>query len=631
MPGGYVGVDVFFVISGYLIVSLILKDLSLGMFSIIDFWERRARRIIPALAVVVLATLLAGWFLLLPLQYADMGKSASFLTLFCANVYFWLGTGYFAGASEEKPLLHTWSLAVEEQFYFFVPLVLMALFHFVALRRRGTLLAVFGAGLLLSLGLSLLVVPSHPAAGFFLLPSRAWELLLGSVLAIMPTSYVPNTRIIREVFSWCGAAGILIPCFAYTKATPFPGLAALPVCLGTALIIWANAPPREPQPSSTVGGILSARPVVFIGLISYSLYLWHWPIIAFSTYWSLEPLPVSYRIGMVALGLLLSVGSWHFIETPFRRRSLCPTKGGAFSMTVITLVTLFSIGSLISGLRGVPSRLPESLGNAFAKNSQDDLIFVHNHSAQEIQADKLTAFGKLDPHAPVDLLVWGDSHAMAALPAFDEFCKARSLAGRAITRSSTLPMLIDETGHNSPDPYGDAALRYLRGKHIPNVILIAYWYAYAPANRSAETQAGPTALNTLQTNLLRTVKELVLAGSKPWILMQIPLQPYDVPKAMVRANFLGVNEERFCAKPDQRNGLAGDSEVFLRQLEVAGANLVDPRPAFLSADRTHYRMSIGGVSLYRDSHHLSKRGAELTLVPVIANALSTVSHSSVER
>jgi len=197
-------VYVFFVISGYLIVSLILKELRGDRFSLIKFWERRARRIIPALAVVVLASLFAGWFLLLPLHYGDLGKSAAFLSVFCANFYFWLGTGYFAGVSEEKPLLHTWSLAVEDQFYFFIPLVLMGLFHFVALRKRGALLSVFGAGFLLSFGLSLLIVPSHPAAGFFLLPTRAWELLLGSVLAIIPTSYVSSSRFVRETLSWSG-------------------------------------------------------------------------------------------------------------------------------------------------------------------------------------------------------------------------------------------------------------------------------------------------------------------------------------------------------------------------------------------------------------------------------------------
>lgn len=631
VPGGYVGVDVFFVISGYLIVSLILKELRGDGFSLIKFWERRARRIIPALAVVVLATLFAGWFLLLPLHYGDLGKSAAFLSVFCANFYFWLGTGYFAGVSEEKPLLHTWSLAVEEQFYFFIPLVLMGLFHFVALRKRGALLSVFGAGFLLSFSLSLLIVPSHPAAGFFLLPTRAWELLLGSIVAIIPICYVSSNRCVRETLSWSGVAGILIPCFVYTKSTPFPGLTAFPVCLGTAVLIWANTPTDENQPRSSVGSLLSVRPMVFIGLISYSLYLWHWPIIAYSNYWFLEPLSISYRIGMVIFGILMAVGSWHFVETPFRKGLVCATKKCALSITLFTLVAIFLIGSLITGFRGVPARLPGSLTNAFAINSKDDLLFVHNHSPQEIRAGKLTVFGKSDPYAPVDLVVWGDSHAMAVLPALDQFCRANGLAGRAITHSSTLPVFMGEPAHDSHDVYGDEILRYVRANHIPNIFLSAFWYGSVVDNSQNSGQSRDAALNTLQTNLLRTVNELVLAGSKPWILLQIPPQPHDVPKAMQRANYLGVSEERFCAKFDSRNGLAGEGDDFLRRLEAAGASLIDPRPAFLSADGSYYVMSINGVSLYRDSHHLSKRGAELTLTSVIGNALSAVRGSSVER
>jgi peptidoglycan/LPS O-acetylase OafA/YrhL len=238
VTGGFIGVDVFFVISGFLITSLIFKDLEAGKFSFTNFWERRARRIIPASVAMVFAVLIAGWFLLLPSDYAALGKSAAMHAAFAANFYFWRSTNYFSGPADELPLLHTWSLAVEEQFYLFVPLLLAGLFRLPKLRSRRVLLLLFGIGFVISLALSIIAVPRMPAAAFYLLPTRAWELLAGSIIAILPT--VSLSRPLRELLCWTGFALILIPCFLYTKQTPFPGLAALPPCLGTALFIWVS-------------------------------------------------------------------------------------------------------------------------------------------------------------------------------------------------------------------------------------------------------------------------------------------------------------------------------------------------------------------------------------------------------
>lgn len=271
--GGYIGVDVFFVISGFLITSLIVSDLQEGKFRLANFWERRARRIIPALAVVVLGTLIAGWFLLLPREYAALGKSAACQSVFGANFYFYRTTlgGYFAGVADEMPLLHTWSLAVEEQFYLIVPLTFAAVFRFPRLRTRRVLLALFGAGILVSFLASLYGVAHYRIAAFYLLPTRAWELLVGSALAIFPLTWMTKHRPTREILSFVGLAGILVPCWFYTGKTPFPGLAALPPCLGTALIIWSNSPLGHATVPTSLSRLLATRPVVFVGLISSSI------------------------------------------------------------------------------------------------------------------------------------------------------------------------------------------------------------------------------------------------------------------------------------------------------------------------------------------------------------------------
>lgn len=269
VPGGYVGVDIFFVISGFLITGLILKDLERGSFSMVNFWERRARRIFPALAVVVATCLVVGWFLMLPFGYLVMAQSAIALTFFASNFQFWRTADYFGPVAEENLLLHTWSLSVEEQFYLIVPLLMVALY---SLRKRALLPWAAACGVIVSLVLSEWWLRHDPSGAFYLLPSRTWELATGSLLAF--------ARPFRPAFkpAWIGVFGLLLILFSYlfySEKTAFPGIAAIPPVLGTALIIW----------SGNAGQTLFHRavawqPLVHIGLLSYSLYLWHWPIFA---------------------------------------------------------------------------------------------------------------------------------------------------------------------------------------------------------------------------------------------------------------------------------------------------------------------------------------------------------------
>ncbi len=308
--GGYIGVDVFFVISGFLITSLLLKDLDRGTFTFVGFWERRTRRIAPALFVVSAATLVAGWLLLLPVDLINLGRATASQAVFAANVFYWLDSGYFSAASDEKPLLHTWSLAVEEQFYFIAPVLLWALYHVKPLRGRTSLLVLMTLGIVSSFLVSVYGVARHPVAAFYLLPTRAWELLLGSLVATLPPIPSPlNRRTVRDFAATTGFASILVPAFLYTKETPFPGVAALAPCLGTALLIWANGRTEGTAPTF-IARLLSLNPIVFVGLISYSLYLWHWPLLAFATYYSPKLLPFSTRLLAVAAGIVLAILSW---------------------------------------------------------------------------------------------------------------------------------------------------------------------------------------------------------------------------------------------------------------------------------------------------------------------------------
>src|SRR5258708_7906370 len=269
--GGFVGVDVFFVISGYLIGSIILSEIDSGKFSLLSFYERRVRRILPALFVALAVCAVLAYKFFLPAELDEFAKSFLAATFSFSNVFFYHQAGYFEGPAAMKPLLHTWSLAVEEQFYIFLPLFLLAVRRYSLAVRRNIVMAVTICSFIISAWGAF----KNPDATFYLAHTRAWELLLGTLLAL---DFIPHFsgRSWRNFLSAAGLTMILASAVLYEKTTPFPGLAAAVPCFGAALIIAAGR-----DGSSFVGTALSLRPVVFIGMISYSLYLWHWPLIVF--------------------------------------------------------------------------------------------------------------------------------------------------------------------------------------------------------------------------------------------------------------------------------------------------------------------------------------------------------------
>jgi peptidoglycan/LPS O-acetylase OafA/YrhL len=308
MSGGFVGVDIFFVISGYLITCGLFKDADGQGISIARFYERRIKRIIPAYAAVIVATMLAGLFVLLPSQLADLGKSALAATLFVANIHFWTGAGYFAGDPLSHPLLHLWSLAVEEQFYIVWPVFVLLLYRMGLARWRVPLIL---AGIAVTLVASQLMLGYSAKTAFYMAPLRAWELLVGALLAC---GHWPRLKAgwMAHAIGALALALILVPMFTYTEASQFPGCAAAP-CLGAALAIY-----RDERYPSFLARALSLRLPVFIGTISYSLYIWHWPIL--SLVWIAhggQP-SVPVRILLVAVMIGVATLSWRYIERPFR-------------------------------------------------------------------------------------------------------------------------------------------------------------------------------------------------------------------------------------------------------------------------------------------------------------------------
>lgn len=311
--GGYVGVDVFFVISGYLIANIVMAEMAGNRFSIIHFYERRARRILPALLLVVAACIPAAYALLLPSEMKEFGQSLLATMTFSSNILFWSQTGYFEGAAELKPLLHTWSLAVEEQFYLFFPLFMMLVWRWGKVWLTA-MLVVLAIG---SLALAQWGALNKPIAAFFLLPTRAWELILGVLVALYlsrPTLKEAPLSV-RDGASLLGAGLLLYAIFGFDQRTPFPGLYALLPTVGTALIIVYCGP------QTWVGKVLCSPAFVGVGLISYSAYLWHQPLFAFAKHAGLPSHDTALYGALSVLALIMAYGSWRFVEAPFRQAS----------------------------------------------------------------------------------------------------------------------------------------------------------------------------------------------------------------------------------------------------------------------------------------------------------------------
>jgi peptidoglycan/LPS O-acetylase OafA/YrhL len=394
--GGFIGVDVFFVISGFLITGILLRSLNEGAYSIRHFYERRIKRILPALSLVLFVSTLVALIVYLPETLTNYGKSLASVSVFGSNFFFWKSIGYFAEQPEAQPLLHTWSLAVEEQFYIFYPLLLWLLAKRAIDVRKALLLV--GA---ISLALSIYAMGAQKGANFYLLPTRAWELMVGGVIAASPRFDLrPQLR------SALAIAGILVigACVVlYTEKTPFPGLGAIPPVLGTALVVLSGH-------NSTNDGFrpLRSPPIVLVGRASYSFYLWHFPALAFAVYLTAGKLPLQSALIVCAGSLLAALLTLKLLEDPVRRSR---TKR-AVVLPLVAMAALGMTGAAIGFSNGLPERIPAaSLAVASAQNDET----VHHKECMSLdrtivppsKACLLGDQSKL-PH----VLLWGDSHAM---------------------------------------------------------------------------------------------------------------------------------------------------------------------------------------------------------------------------
>lgn len=488
MPGGFVGVDVFFVLSGFFITRQIALELAENRFSVLNFYDRRIRRLFPALFVMLFASAIVAWLVLLPDDLRDFGKSLASTALSISNIYFLQKSDYFAPAAETMPLLHTWSLGVEEQFYLLFPVFLMLLWRHL----RANLFRVVCFIAAVSFAGSVWGAEARPQATFYLLPTRAWELLLGSILALS-SAQAPKSWRLRNTAAIAGLAGIGIAIVTYNKEMPFPGLAAALPCLGCALLIWAGQSTVQAVPDSghditLVSRILALPPFVFIGLISYSLYLWHWPIIVFAHQTSPRPLTFDQAVVVALTTVCIAYASWRLIEQPLRRGDVFwPTRGHRLRYGGLAIAGIGALGAIFCIGKGFPERnAPEVLA------AMQDAKDISPHRARcHIDAKKqgnlkladTCVFGS-KPRRRVVLL--GDSHGAELSYALAEVADVYGLQVRQITASGCPPAFnIAPPDRKDCPRHVERMIEGLSKVPKSTVFVAAYYFSWADPKSAA--------------------------------------------------------------------------------------------------------------------------------------------------
>ena len=612
--GGYVGVDVFFVISGYLITRIILEQQCNGTWSFYRFWYRRFMRLAPALAGMVLAVLVGGYFLLLPSDYKNVAEAAIAQFFMVANIYVWQTTGYFDGPSGVRPLLHGWSLAVEEQFYLVYPIFV------VLLARIGHRILV--GGMLLVAVMSLLMseygAQHHPVVTFLLLPTRAWELLLGGLLVKCPKPSDKLTRIF-PVLGYGGIAAVILSGIFFSDETRFPGFSALVPCLGTAAIILSTS-----VKDSGVRRLLSWAPLVFIGQISYSMYLWHWPIIAFWSYHNLGvALSVWTAVQLLALTVCCGYLSWKYLEQPLRIKPANELSFRFFRLTKWSIGLVSSciiLAGAIIHFNGFDSRLSaeaQCVNTASIKKS-----FARNPNLAK--CGDFPRVGSLGNNKEsIDFIVWGDSHALQLVSLIDEMAQGSGKQGIIASMPGTVPALdVWRTWRKDYErEWNENVMQWIEKKDIKDVILVCFWSQrigampevnsrYLISGPNSDSKTPDQAAMALSEGLEKTIKRLAKAGRNVWVVGQMPFTSGDPKKEWLMNNYFG--------KAVAANETLGPYVTAKRKVDHlldsidAQFERLDPACQVFEGKST-MALEVNGTGLWFDKDHLSVDGAHLVL------------------
>jgi len=606
VPGGFIGVDVFFVISGFLITSMIFPDIQSKSFSFAGFLSRRIKRLMPVLLFVILITFIVFSFILLPFDLIKFYQSIIWVALDIGNFFMWLEYGgYFNGNSQEAPLLHTWSLAVEEQYYFFWPLMLIVATKY--LKKTSVLyLAAFGS--ILATVFSQWGTEVTIGAAYYLLPTRFFELLIGSSLALFWHQLPVLKKTSQHVLSIVGLMLIAASAVILTEHQPFPGYNALYPIIGTVLIIYSI--------NGIINKLLSLKPIVFTGKISYSLYLWHWPIFVIIRYTSIELTLVTQFIAIV-LTYVLSILSWKYIEQPFRYVKIKSIPQIIIKMYFIPATMLIALA--YSGIvnNGYPYRYSSNiLEMDKALNSHSNESRKGCHAAlrdSNLLPDKKCIFGTLNSKQKItgaDIFVFGDSHANHLVPFIEVLAKDLKLSVQDYTLDQCLPIIGLNWGGNlykakKCKARNQLALEHINLNSFKYIVLSASW----PGIQTHRIYTDQKIVNNqekeklLKEKLQITLQAIVDTGAVPIIIEDTPTLFGKSPKCPIKKELF--NKELSCDIKRQSNPFFKELTHFASK-NYPQLIVINPQDLYC---KDTCGISLNGIPLYRDDDHLNEVGA----------------------
>lgn len=603
--GGFVGVDVFFVISGFLITAIIYPQITENKFEITTFLSRRIKRLMPVLLFVIAVTALVFSFIMLPEDLMRFYRSIVWVVLYGANFFFWIAHGgYFDGGSQEAPLLHTWSLAVEEQYYLLWPIMLILAVKWFGARITAILsLVLFVAATIFSQWGTEVTL----GAAYYLLPTRFFELLLGSCLAIFWNKLPKPSQLISHGLSIVGLALIIASALLLNKHSSFPGYNALYATVGTAFLIYS------------VGGIVNKalmfKPVVYTGNISYSLYLWHWPVFVFFRYTSIE-LTLLVQIFAILITYLLSVLSYKYIEQPFRHMKVTSFSSVARNMYVLPAVLLISVAFLGIYANGYQNRFtPEIIKmeqalNSFASKSREGCHAPFRNS-EDLPKDHCY-FGDIKQDDK-RFFIFGDSHANHLVPFFTTIANDAGFKGQDYTMDRCLPLFDLNWGSNLHmakmcNQRNDAARLHIEQHSFDYVVMSASWPHYSTQRMYTDSQlTEPKDKQALfKLSLENTLTAITSTGATPIIVEDTPTLLGKSPKCPVKKAIF--NEDLNCDIQRIENEMFDE---VLKELQFKYPSLIIMSPHQLYCHNGLCTMSYDGLPLYRDDDHLNEEGAKL--------------------
>jgi peptidoglycan/LPS O-acetylase OafA/YrhL len=595
---GFLGVDVFFVISGFLITTILKRQLDTRIFSVGAFYVNRIRRLAPALLAVLLMTMLAGALCLFPNELIELSKQALVSQLYVANFYYWRNVSYFGLGVHDVFLLHTWSLAVEEQFYLIYPVCIL----FLHRHLKKYFWPAIVLGFLISFGLNILFVGQKPEATFYLLPTRAWELLAGAIVPLVAGKWA-RSKSTDEILGLLGAGLVIIGVTCYRDDFHFPGFYALLPTTGTACLLLSGQ-----GRATNVSQILSWPPIVYIGKISYSLYLVHWPINVFAGL-LIENYSTVWRLAMFALSIVLAAIVYHAVEEPTHHKRYLATKDNLLLGYAVGIAATASVFAIVQLSDGLPHRFPDQVARlANYANDKEEHFERCDFTGQSLMTKNSFCQIGAAGQSP-EWLVYGDSHAWAAYPAFDKWLKLNGQGGLFIFRHGCPPLngvhLFGDKGECFE--FNQAVTRFIENHaYLSHIVLVSTWRQAIEGALSMSSQVRPTKEESVQLftdRFSQTLRHLHDLGRQVYVWEPVPGARKNVPRELARAAWEHRTADIEISLDEYLSTYSFFFDALKKNRQWISASF-SPSEALCNTGKC--AVSYEGNPLYADSGHITK-------------------------